>query len=738
MPKIDVARLNALMPQPKPSDNPPEDTSSHSDDAAEPMEVDKAPMGRTLRKRKGKVANHLKREANDKEMESLQKRVFRIPLEKPFEEAYFTHILWMFFRDTRETEEDIRRMFYEAREKMKNRITLKKKKKNDPRKFAISYHLGLEVELSKESFTFVDFSQRSSGEIVRDLEVQIGNALVPVDFHVLDIKLNWNSSLLLGRAFLCNMQTNQLCLTLIDPHVHYNPIPVKKSQASSRRIDDPGLIAACQCGAEHETEYSASIETHTTASIDIAHQKSIDNPKEVSVDSSPRNYENDYYNPSMAAHTKDCMHTKEYDEDYEEERAIEYITILDEEDRLLHHSSWKTNAPSIDKTVSTSIDTHLHQTSQKQASTDIAYYPSIDTGVNRKQMKFMRVSHMRNFSTSKDVMKQINTKQKPVGKEHISAILTRESTARRSTTNINHQLTSVRNHHPLDPDGYARAIDGHALQISREDIADILQMANGAYNIFTQQCNSPAHQLRVTNEFYDTAGGIDNRLKQKYRHPTRPSIDVDIPSSIDRRPEFGKRAYDRYGTRRFYWEERDECGVYRDDQGHARDVDGHIIRVSKDDISSLPERASRDEYNYICLPEHASSFTQTKLMKLDGVYYPLNDSVSWLTTCMEEMRQDISRIQTQRAAEGTAPASIDRHHPTSIDDDPRNSHPMKSEPDFHTRAEIDQLVEEIYRTLETTEERLDRRCDDIYFPMDLTMSSLTSQIEAIQREIVEI
>ncbi|WZZ87421.1 hypothetical protein YC2023_116000 [Brassica napus] len=32
-------------------------------------------------------------------------------------------------------------------------------------------------------------------------------------------------------------------------------------------------------------------------------------------------------------------------------------------------------------------------------------------------------------------------------------------------------------------------------------------------------------------------------------------------------------------------------------------------------------------------------------MKLDGVYYPLNDSISWLTTCMEEMRQDIARIQ---------------------------------------------------------------------------------------------
>nr|VDC96328.1 unnamed protein product [Brassica oleracea] len=63
---------------------------------------------------------------------------------------------------------------------------------------------------------------------------------------------------------------------------------------------------------------------------------------------------------------------------------------------------------------------------------------------------------------------------------------------------------------------------------------------------------------------------------------------------------------------------------------------------------------------------------------------------------------------------------------------------MKSQPDFHTRAEIDQLVEGIYKALETIEERLDRRCDDIYFPMDLTISALTSKIEAIQGELVEI
>ncbi|KAF3573870.1 hypothetical protein F2Q69_00058708 [Brassica cretica] len=302
MPKIDDARVNALWPKPKPSENPPETVRTPSDDGVDPMQVDRIPTGRTLRKRKEKVAKHLKRGANEKEKESFQKRVFRIPLDKSFHEAYFTH---RFFRETRETEEDIRRMFSKAREKMRMRITLKKK--SNLGKFAIPCTVKGIVTLHRG--------------IVRDLEVQIGNALVPVDFHVLDIKLNWNSSLLLGRAFLstvgavCNLQTNQLCPTLIDPHVHYNPIPVKKPQTTPRRINVPGIIAACHCGVEYETEYSASIETHTATLIDSAHQILTDTPKEKSVDSSPDEWENDYYNPIMATHN---MHTEEYDEDYEE------------------------------------------------------------------------------------------------------------------------------------------------------------------------------------------------------------------------------------------------------------------------------------------------------------------------------------------------------------------------------------------------------------------------------------
>ncbi|KAF3486399.1 hypothetical protein F2Q69_00052742 [Brassica cretica] len=305
MPKIDFARLNALRPQPKPSDNPQEATSLHSDDSAASMEIDRVPMGRSMRKRKEKVAKHLKRGANEKEMESFQKRVFMIPLEKPFEEAYFTHRLWMFFRETRETEEDIRIMFCEGREKMKKRITLKKK--SDPEKFVIPCTVK-------------------------------GGA-----FH--------------GIIHLCGLFSEELMRNHKRPRGELVDSRSNVQYANQPVMPDAHRSSSCHCGAEYETKYSASIETHTATSIDSAHQKSIDSPKDESVDSSPSNWENDYYNPTIATHTRETMHKEKYDEDYEEERAIEYIAILDEEDRLLHHSSWKRNAPSIDRIA----DDHHHE-----------------------------------------------------------------------------------------------------------------------------------------------------------------------------------------------------------------------------------------------------------------------------------------------------------------------------------------------------------------------------------------
>ncbi|KAF3528476.1 hypothetical protein DY000_02039556 [Brassica cretica] len=56
IPRINVARLNALMPKPKPSEQPPEPVRTPSDDGDDPMEEDRVSTGRTLRRRKEKVA----------------------------------------------------------------------------------------------------------------------------------------------------------------------------------------------------------------------------------------------------------------------------------------------------------------------------------------------------------------------------------------------------------------------------------------------------------------------------------------------------------------------------------------------------------------------------------------------------------------------------------------------------------------------------------------------------------
>ena len=48
--------------------------------------------------------------------------------------------MWMFFRETKETEEDIRRMFHQVKEKMRQRITLNKK--SYPGKFVVPCLIG--------------------------------------------------------------------------------------------------------------------------------------------------------------------------------------------------------------------------------------------------------------------------------------------------------------------------------------------------------------------------------------------------------------------------------------------------------------------------------------------------------------------------------------------------------------------------------------------------------------------
>ena len=116
LPSIDNDYINALRPPPKPLASPPEPKPNPLNSSPEPVQEDQETEGRRLRKIKEKIPKNLNREANDKEMDGFTKRVLRIPIEKAFDEAYFTHRLSMFFRETKVTKEDIRRIFLQVRE----------------------------------------------------------------------------------------------------------------------------------------------------------------------------------------------------------------------------------------------------------------------------------------------------------------------------------------------------------------------------------------------------------------------------------------------------------------------------------------------------------------------------------------------------------------------------------------------------------------------------------------------
>ena len=93
----------------------------------------------------------------------------------------------------------------------------------------------------------------------------------------------------------------------------------------------------------------------------------------------------------------------------------------------------------------------------------------------------------------------------------------------------------------------------------------------------------------------DRRAAINREIHASIDKAKKKLFDVSIPPSIDRRPEFGRRAFDLFGSRNFYWEEKNEYGVYRNDQEYARDLEGYTIRVHNRDIRKLMERASRND-----------------------------------------------------------------------------------------------------------------------------------------------
>ncbi|KAF2545779.1 hypothetical protein F2Q70_00021777 [Brassica cretica] len=330
---------------------------------------------------------------------------------------------------------------------------------------------------------------------------QAGHLRNATDFHVLDIELNWNSSLLLGRSFLatvgavCDMNKNKLCLTLIDPNIHYDPIRPKRKVINY--VDygkELGFIGACHCGAEYESEYETE------------YSESIDTPTFPSIDSNVSMVTDDHNNTSL---DDERLETHKFTNTFRTSFDAVHPTSVD-----THPRPAKQPLTSIDTPKRTSIDIRAAAKIQEQEN-----IPSLtrftDTYINRfaplKPLTHIRENTQANkmntlpsTSTEKS-MKSNHLKNTSSAETTLPSINVTVSTSIDTTLNPNLSISKKNNYANIDygfltpdefgifrdTDGNARAMDGRILQVSREDIVDILQVANGPDNLFSQQRDTP-------------------------------------------------------------------------------------------------------------------------------------------------------------------------------------------------------------------------------------------------------
>ncbi|KAF3560690.1 hypothetical protein DY000_02015469 [Brassica cretica] len=456
---------------------------------------------------------------------------------------------------------------------MKQRITLKKK--SDPGKFAvpcllkgiefpctlcdtgssvsilpkvIADHLGLKIDPSEDSFTFVDYSTRNSGGIIRNLEVQIGNAVVPVDFHVMDNKMNMNHSLLLGRAFIatvravCNMQTNQLCLTLINPDIYYDPVRIVKPQTSNTGVNTR-FIAACYCElkVEYETEYEASIDNRSYTSINSVIQPTIGNHSRESIDSSLVNEifslpvhcylsfavntqpqtsidyhygdtisrQSDYSIGSWADdshHERFAVDTElpeirsdEYDEDYHIDKIIEYGGLVMDDRGVLHTSIADNKATSIDNNTKPVIDTH-HTPDFENRVEDPPSVDKADASLINGQSEFrLRALHQ-------------NRKRKPHWemRSEYSVISTVPEQATYRKAEVDELVASIYRAMRTTDDSHSKMLDDPSIDARTRTLIDARTRTSIEARLATFEDRLQAFTYRLDGVYYPLRDGIDS------------------------------------------------------------------------------------------------------------------------------------------------------------------------------------------------------------------------------------
>ncbi|XP_048621675.1 uncharacterized protein LOC106446274 isoform X1 [Brassica napus] len=195
----------------------------------------------------------------------------------------------------------------------------------------------------------------------------------------------------------------------------------------------------------------------------------------------------------------------------------------------------------------------------------------------------------------------------------------------------------------------------------------------------------------------------------------------------------------------------DEFGMFRDSERRARGMHGSILNVSKEDSEELfsmhgsnlfcqpkKESATRpsidrrpfSSINGLVAPEK-NNYTKVEIdvlveeiyrvirtsddfhsKRLDDIYYPIDNSISWLTSSMDEMKQNLAMLQKQLEVDKGKSKSIDAHTQTSID--------------TSILASIDERLAQFEDRLQSFTYRL----EGVYYPLRDGVDFLTTRLDA--------
>ncbi|KAF2556950.1 hypothetical protein F2Q68_00014744 [Brassica cretica] len=262
-----------------------------------------------------------------------------------------------------------------------------------------------------------------------------------------------------------------------------------------------------------------------------------------------------------------------------------------------------------------------------------------------------------------------------------------------------------------DPDGHARAIDGRILHVSREDIADILQLANGPNNLFMQQRSIP-DKIPAVPDKHPRADTTEIGSHQSCQPIDVTNVDVALMTSMEPECSDGNRRTNMVSTE-----------MSLDMQGAHICLPKHATSFAP--TNQAPEIYTKDEINEmvtgICGAQEKLGDELKTLV--DDTYQPLDRGYNELFRSMAEMRTEIESMQHILEKEATTSPSIDANKATSIDVKPQTSQ-IPTEPE--SLAEKKDEWEIAY---------INTKINEVYNPLNNNVDWLSTRIDLLQQDL---